>query len=330
MHQARYFDKLDGQKVQCQLCPHNCIIHNDKVGICRQRKNVSGILYSLNYGKIVSLSLDPMEKKPLYHFHPGKRIMSAGTNGCNLGCQFCQNWTISQENSPTEDITPGRLMALATQYNTKFIAYTYNEPFVWYEYVLESAKAAKKHGFKNVLVTNGYVNLDPFKELLPYISAMNIDIKSVNDDFYQRLCKARLESVFEIAKIARGKTHIEITNLVITGENDKVHEFEEMARWVADNLGRDTPLHFSAYFPSHKLDNPATRVETLITAYRIAKRHLDFVYLGNVATAKEGMDTDCCKCGAKLIVREGYQIKIGNLTPNGKCNHCGSENNIKL
>jgi len=164
MHQALYFKGLDGEKVHCYLCPHNCIILNGKTGICRQRKNLDGILYSLNYGKVVSVNLDPMEKKPLYHFHPGERILSVGTNGCNLGCQFCQNWSISQMDSSFEEITPDGIIALAVQYNTKFIAYTYNEPFVWYEYVLDSAKAAKNQGFINVLVTNGYVNPEPLKE----------------------------------------------------------------------------------------------------------------------------------------------------------------------
>ena len=330
MHQALYFKGLDGEKVHCYLCPHNCIILNGKTGICRQRKNLDGILYSLNYEKVVSVNLDPMEKKPLYHFHPGERILSVGTNGCNLGCQFCQNWSISQMDSSFEEITPDGIIALAVQYNTKFIAYTYNEPFVWYEYVLDSAKAAKNQGFINVLVTNGYVNPEPLKELLPYISAMNIDIKSINNNFYRRLCKAKLEPVLETAKIARGKTHIEITNLVITDENDKTDEFEEMARWIADNLGRDTPLHFSAYFPSYKLDNPPTHTETLLKAYQIARKYLYFVYLGNVTGVKEGRDTVCYKCGAKLIERMGYQIKIDSLMTGGKCKHCGSENNIKL
>jgi pyruvate formate lyase activating enzyme len=271
-----------------------------------------------------------MEKKPLYHFHPGERILSVGTNGCNLGCPFCQNWSISQKDSPSEEITPDGIIALASRYNTKFIAYTYNEPFIWYEYVLDSAKAAKEQGFINVLVTNGYINPEPLKELLPYISAMNIDIKSINNNFYRRLCKAELEPVLETIKIARGKAHIEITNLVITGENDKTGEFEELARWIADNLGRDTPLHFSAYFPSYKFNNPPTPAETLLKAYQIARKHLDFVYLGNVTGVKEGRDTICYKCGAKLIERMGYQIKIDSLMAGGTCKHCGSENNIKL
>jgi len=330
MHQALWSEQLDSKKAHCQLCPHNCIIHNGNVGICRQRKNIDGILYSLNYGQVVSANLDPMEKKPLYHFYPGERILSVGTNGCNLACQFCQNWAISQKDSSSEEITSDGIVALASRYNTRFIAYTYNEPFIWYEYVLDSAKAAKKQGFINVLVTNGYVNPEPLKELLPYISAMNVDVKSINNDFYRRLCKAELAPVLETIKIAREKIHIEITNLVITGENDKMGEFEDMARWIADNLGRDTPLHFSAYFPSYKLDNPPTHTETLLKAYQVARKHLCFVYLGNVTEVKEGRDTDCCKCGAKLIERTGYQVKIDGLTAGGKCKHCGNGNNIKL
>ncbi|MEW6026301.1 MAG: AmmeMemoRadiSam system radical SAM enzyme [Planctomycetota bacterium] len=357
MHQALYYNSVEGKKVQCHLCPHNCIIHpvrsvdnnvskteansittdtvasngakQNKVGICRQRKNLEGILYSLNYGKVVSVNLDPMEKKPLYHFYPGERILSIGTNGCNLSCQFCQNWSISQEDSPAEDVTPDNIIELARRHKTRFIAYTYNEPFIWYEYVLETARLAKSDGLMNVLVTNGYVNPEPLKELLPYISAMNIDIKSIKPDFYRRLCKARLEPVLETAKTARKKTHIEITNLIITGENDTVEEFEAISRWIADNLGQDTPLHFSAYFPSYKLDNPPTSAETLLEAYRIARKYLHFVYLGNVTGIEEGRDTSCYHCGNKLVERTGYQVRIAGLAGDGKCAQCGKPNGIK-
>jgi len=330
MHQALYFEQLDNKKVRCQLCPHNCIIHDGKVGICRQRKNVEGVLYSLNYGKMVSVNLDPMEKKPLYHFCPGEKILSIGTNGCNLSCQFCQNWSISQEDSLSEDMPPDEIIKLANRHKTRFIAYTYNEPFIWYEYVLDTAKLAKSAGLINVLVTNGYVNPEPLSKILPYISAMNIDIKGIKDSFYHKLCKARLGPVLESAKAARGKVHIEITNLIITGENDRADELEEISKWVADNLGKDTPLHFSAYFPSYKLDNPSTPTETLLEAYQIARKYLYFVYLGNVTGVKEGRDTVCYRCGNKLVERTGYQIRTAGLTPNGQCSQCGNENNIKL
>ncbi|MFH1231315.1 MAG: AmmeMemoRadiSam system radical SAM enzyme [Planctomycetota bacterium] len=305
-------------------------MQDGKTGICRQRKNIDGVLYSMNYGQVVSVNLDPMEKKPLYHFYPGEKILSIGTNGCNLSCQFCQNWSISQQDSPTNELAPDEVIKLASQYKTKFIAYTYNEPFIWYEYVLNVAKLATEKGLMNVLVTNGYINREPLMELLPYISAMNIDVKSIKEDFYHRLCKARLEPILEVAKISReNKIHIEITNLVIPQENDKSAEFEELAKWIADNLGKDTPLHLSAYFPSYRLNRPPTSVETLISAYHITKKHLYFVYIGNVAGIKEGHNTICYKCGNKLIERKGYEATSATLlTPDGHCKHCGSNNNL--
>jgi pyruvate formate lyase activating enzyme len=330
MYQALYYQSLENKKVQCNLCPHNCVIQDSKTGICRQRKNIDGVLYSMNYGQVVSVNLDPMEKKPLYHFYPGEKILSIGTNGCNLSCQFCQNWSISQEDTQADKMTPDEIIKLASQYKTRFIAYTYNEPFIWYEYVLAVAKLATEKGLINVLVTNGYINQEPLRELLPYISAMNIDIKSIKGDFYRRLCKATLEPVLDVAKISREKkVHIEITNLVIPQENDTHDEFEELARWIADNLGKDTPLHLSAYFPSYRLNRPPTPIETLISAYNIAKKYLYFVYIGNVAIIKEGHDTVCYKCGNKLIERRGYEVTpAALLTPDGCCKHCGSNNNL--
>ncbi|MDI6733641.1 MAG: AmmeMemoRadiSam system radical SAM enzyme [Planctomycetota bacterium] len=352
MHKALYYQPSEDKKARCLLCPHQCRIAPGKIGICRQRKNVDGILYSLNYGKVVSLNLDPMEKKPLYHFYPGERILSIGTNGCNLGCLFCQNWSISQEDSPSvafgaaegeprpdngreprprgrEEIAPEEIIKLTGRYRTRFLAYTYNEPLIWYEYILETAKLAKSAGLINVLVTNGYINREPLMELLPYISAMNIDLKSIKEDFYHRLCKAELQPVLETAKLSRQEgVFIEITNLIIPNENDTIEECEEMAKWVEHNLGKDTPLHFSAYFPAYKLTNPPTPVETLIKAYHIARKHLYFVYIGNVGPGGEGTDTFCFQCDNKLIERTGYEVKIVGLTEQGLCTRCATKNNI--
>jgi len=341
MKLSLYYQSLDGKKVQCHLCPHNCVIQPDKAGICRQRKNIDGVLYSLNYGQVVSANLDPMEKKPLYHFYPGEKILSIGTNGCNLSCQFCQNWSISQQDSPAEEITPEDVVRMAKSYKARFIAYTYNEPFIWYEFVLATAKVAKEQGIMNVLVTNGFVNPKPLEELLPYISAMNIDIKSIKGDYYLKLCKARLEPVLATAKMAKNPprspfakggdkgVHLEITNLVIPGENDAPEQFEELSKWIAENLGRDTPLHFSAYFPSYKMDNPPTPPETLSQAHKIARKYLNFVYLGNISGGEVGRDTFCHNCGIKLIERIGYQTKIISLGADGLCSKCKSPNNIK-
>jgi pyruvate formate lyase activating enzyme len=329
MKQALYYTPLQDGKVQCHLCPHNCVIAEGKAGICRQRKNASGVLYALNYGQVTSANLDPIEKKPLYHFYPGSQIMSFGTNGCNLACQFCQNWSISQVDAITKEFMPADALAITQKSKSPAIAYTYNEPFIWFEFVLEAAKLAHAKGIKNVLVTNGFVNPEPLKELLPYIDAMNIDIKSIRPEFYRKLCKAKLEPVLATCQAANETAHIEITNLVIPGENDTESHFEELAKWIAENLGQDTPLHFSAYYPTYKLDNPPTPLETLLKAYGIARKHLWFVYMGNVQM-EQGSNTVCHNCQAKLISRQGYHTKILALTADGKCSNCGAENNIRL
>ncbi|MFH1228394.1 MAG: AmmeMemoRadiSam system radical SAM enzyme [Planctomycetota bacterium] len=351
MKEALYYS-VQGDKIQCQLCPHNCLIGPERSGICRQRRNINGLLYALNYGRAASTNLDPIEKKPLYHFHPATQIMSFGTVGCNLGCQFCQNWSISHEDAETEALKPEDAVDIAQKYKSPAIAYTYNEPFIWYEFVLETAMLARAEGIKNVLVTNGYVNPEPLAEILPYIDAMNIDLKSIRPEFYRKLCQAKLEPVLETLravtrssskasygevipegadrdKAAHKRVHIEVTNLVIPGENDALEQFEELSRWVAENLGQDTPLHFSAYHPAYHMDNPATPASTLVKAYEIARKHLWFVYTGNVVLEK-GNDTICHNCQTRLINRRGYLTKILALTPQGRCSNCGAENNIVL
>lgn len=330
MHQALYYHSLKNGIVQCLLCPHYCSIANGGQGICRQRKNEGGILYSENYGKVVSVNLDPIEKKPLYHFYPGSKILSIGTNGCNFSCHFCQNWSISQQDSVFREMPPFEIIELARRYNTDFIAYTYNEPFVWYEYVIECMRAACKDGMKNVLVTNGYVNPEPLSEILPYISAINLDIKGMRADFYKRLCGANLDSVLETAKMVSGKSHLEITNLVIPGENDSIDDIKCLAAWIANNLGVNTPLHLSAYSPAYKFMAPPTSSGKLLEAYSIARKYLRFVYVGNISGLKDGKDTVCHQCGNKLIIRDGYQTDVVGLTPIRTCKKCGADNSIKL
>lgn len=329
MHEASYYEVVENNKICCQICPHNCLIDSDKTGICRQRKNIRGKLYLLNYGKVTSVNLDPIEKKPLYHFSPGSDIISFGTNGCNLKCMFCQNWTISQVDSATQDITPQEVIKIARQHNSSGIAYTYNEPLMWFEFVRDCASLAHQEGLTNVLVTNGFINPEPFAELLPQIDALNIDIKSIRPEFYRKLCKAQLEPVLETCQTARQKAMIEITNLVIPGENDTEKDFHQISQWVADNLGKETPLHFSGYYPNYQFDRAATPVSTLLTAYEIGRKYLHFVYMGNVHS-DVGNDTTCAHCGTRLIERRGYQTKILSLSPDGKCGNCGGDNNIIL
>lgn len=283
MKEASYYEKTDAtKKVRCRLCPNECLIADGKTGSCRVRVNKEGVLYSENYGRVSSVALDPIEKKPLYHYHPGEMILSLGTKGCNLHCDFCQNWQISQNDPPLKDLTSEDAVSKAKETGSFGIAYTYNEPFIWYEYLLETARLAKEEGLGNVLVTNGYVNREPLEEIIPYIDAMNIDVKSMEEDFYKKICKGSLKPVLDTAKRAAGKSHVEITNLIIPTLNDRDKDFQNLVDWVADDLGEKTPLHFSRYFPCYKRDLAATSIDTLRRAERIAKKRLKNVYLGNI------------------------------------------------
>lgn len=282
-HEARYYEKLAKFAVACHLCPKECRIQEGKRGSCGVRINKEGILYSEVYGKTTGIHLDPIEKKPLYRYHPGEYILSVGTKGCNFHCDFCQNAHISQEpGAPTIDITSEVIVNKAKEARSFGIAYTYNEPFIWYEFVLDTAKLAKKNGLENVLVTNGYVNIEPLKEMLPFIDAMNIDIKSFDDDFYIKICKGTLVPVLRTIKTAFGKCHIELTSLIVPTLNDSEESVRKMVRWICDNLGTGTPLHLSRYFPCYRMELPPTPIETLKRAEAIAKEKLKYVYLGNV------------------------------------------------
>lgn len=281
--EALYYEKVNTQKVRCKLCPKECIITKDKTGFCRARKNINGKLYSLIYGETTSIALDPIEKKPIYHFHPGEYILSLGTKGCNFACEFCQNWSISQDpGTITEKITSLEIIKKAKEVGSFGIAYTYNEPFIWFEFVLDTAKLAKKENLCNILVTNGYVNPQPLEEILPYIDAMNIDLKSMDDSFYRDICKGTLEPVLYTIKRSHQHCHIELTNLVVPSLNDSDAHFIRLVDWVYENLGPEVPMHFSRYFPCFKMKIPPTPLETLNRAYQIAKKKLKYVYLGNV------------------------------------------------
>lgn len=285
MKKAMYFEKIENGKVHCRLCPHNCVISPDKNGACGARKNVDGQLYSLNYGKVSSFAMDPIEKKPLHRFHPGSLLLSAGSFGCNLKCSFCQNWTISHENPETVEISSRFIVDEALKYRDKGcigIAYTYNEPMIWYEFVYDTSKAARKAGLKNVLVTNGFVNREPLEEILPFIDAMNIDIKAFTAKFYKDICKASLDDVKRTVEISAAKCHVELTTLVIPGLNDSIEEIGAIARWIAD-INPEIPLHLSRFFPNYLMrDKPATPRKTLERAGDEARKYLKYVYLGNL------------------------------------------------
>lgn len=286
--EAMFYEKLDDNKVHCYLCPHNCSIPEEGRGLCGVRRNMNGTLYSLNYGEVSSIGVDPIEKKPLHRFHPGTYILSVGSVGCNLKCPFCQNHSIAQvkpeeihTHYASSDEIVSKALELKKQGNIG-IAYTYNEPSIWYEFVYETAKKANENGLLNVLVTNGYIGKEPLMRLLPYIDAMNIDLKAYNEKFYSELVKGGLKEVKETIKMSAGHCHVEVTTLIIPGWNDSVEEMEEEAGWLA-SISPEIPLHLSRYFPQYQMtDRPATPVNTLMDLKKAAGRHLKYVYLGNV------------------------------------------------
>ncbi|OGS19142.1 MAG: AmmeMemoRadiSam system radical SAM enzyme [Elusimicrobia bacterium RIFOXYA2_FULL_40_6] len=287
MKEALYYSPIDKEKklTQCNLCPHNCKIKTGKTGICGIRKNNEGKLYSLTYGGFSSVNLDPIEKKPLYHFHPGSRILSVGTIGCNFKCSNCQNWEISQaeyQENVLRELSPEQALEMAKRYGSIGIAYTYNEPLINYEWVFETAQLFRKEKMKNVLVTNGYINEQPWVNLLPFIDAANIDVKAFKNDFYKSICKGEIGPVLRSVEIMfkKGK-HMEVTYLVIPGKNDSEHEIMDFVEWLS-SLSPEIPVHFSRYFPRYKMEEKSTPVETLEKVKNIALKRMKYVYIGNV------------------------------------------------
>ncbi len=317
-------------KVQCELCPKMCLIEPGQSGECRVRINIDGVLHSVVYGFPCSVSpYDPVEKKPLFHFLPGTRILSIATVGCNLHCLNCQNWDISQKNpeeSTAAFLPPERLVQLAKGNRYLSIAYTYSDPIIFYEYTYDTAKLAKKEGIRNVLVTAGYINPQPWKKLLEYVDAANIDLKFISDDLYRRICTGTLKPVQNALVMAKASgILVEITNLVIPTLNDKPEQIRELARWIKANLGGETPLHFSRFFPRYKMQHlPPTSLKTLDTAREIAMSEgLTYVYIGNISS-KEGQNTYCPGCKSMLIERSGYTI-LQNRLKDERCPDCRAE-----
>ncbi len=323
MHECLYYEK-NGDRIDCKLCPFGCRIAAGKTGRCKVRKHEDGRLVSLNYGRVTAANLDPIEKKPLYHFHPGELILSVGTFGCNLTCAFCQNWNISQQKPPTQELLPQAAADIADAQRADGnigIAYTYNEPLIWYEYVLETAKLVHERGMLNVLVTNGIVEPEPLEELLPFIDAMNVDIKSIQPDFYRRLCGGDGQAARRTVETAWGRCAVEITNLVIPGENDSDEDLIGLFDWAASVSPR-LPVHLSRYHPQYKMTNPATPEGTLRRAYELARERLDFVYVGNMHI-NGTTDTVCPKCGETAVERNGFTARA--LTRDGNCPSCGED-----
>ena len=284
MKECMYYKRIN-EKIECTLCPHNCIISEGKKGICQQRKNINNKLYSINYGKITSIGIDNIEKKPLYNFMKGTKTFSLGSLGCNFSCKFCQNYRIAKEESQYKELSPEEAVDTAVKQKIPSISFTYNEPTVWYEYVLETAKIAKSKGLKTICVSNGFINQEPLIELLEYIDAFNIDLKAFKSNFYKDLCGGRLEPVLESIKEINKKSHIEITTLVIDGRNGNVEDVEDIFKWIGD-LNREIPLHISRYFPAYMMKDPATKVETLIKLKELGSKYLKNIYIGNVPGIK--------------------------------------------
>jgi pyruvate formate lyase activating enzyme len=316
---ALFYQQEDNKTLRCELCPHNCKIAENKTGICQVRKNFDGKLYSLNYGKVSSLGLDPVEKKPLYHFYPQSEVLSFGSWGCNMSCVFCQNWQISQQKPQLRDLKPVEVVELALEKGVDLLAYTYSEPTIFYEYMLETAEIASKEGLKNIMVSNGFINQKPLEELIPYLDAANIDLKAFNNDFYKKQCNGGLEAVKRTIKTLAGEVHLEVTTLIITDLNDDLEELESLFSWLAE-INSELPLHLSRYHPAYKLNNPPTNLNLMKKASKKAKEYLEHVYLGN-AIIENTADTFCSNCGRNLIKRKAYQVE--NMLENGNCPACG-------
>jgi pyruvate formate lyase activating enzyme len=331
MKEAGYYEVRDGI-VHCLLCPQNCHLRDGETGRCGVRRADGSRLVSLNYEMVSSIALDPIEKKPLYHFYPGSYILSIGTVGCNLSCGFCQNYELSTGRAATRRMSSDHIVELAKRKlygeTSIGIAYTYSEPMVWFEYVMETAQRARDAGLKNVLVTNGEVLQDPLEELLEVVDAMNIDVKAFSRRFYSKACSGPFKPVLETVERAAGRCHVEVTNLLIPTLNDSDEEFGSLVSWLA-NLDDSIPLHISRYFPHHRMNLPPTPVAAMLRAYEIARQSLKYVYLGNVGD-EEHSTTFCHECGAAVVVRSPFRMGVEVFLDGRKCKKCGAEQRIVL
>jgi pyruvate formate lyase activating enzyme len=327
MKSGRHYEALQRYQIKCTLCPHFCIIGDGKTGRCGVRENREGEMAIPTYGAVSSMGFDPIEKKPLYHFYPGKIIFSVGSFGCNLKCRFCQNWEISQtlpegSNGITR-LQPHELVKIAQERRGNIgIAFTYNEPSVWFEFMYDIAELSQQKQMKNVMITNGFITPEPLDELLDVMDAFNVDLKAFTEDFYRTQTLSKLEPVKETIKAIRRKgRHLEITNLIIPGLNDRYEDFSEMVKWISGELGHETVLHLSRYFPNYRLSQPPTPTDTLNKLYLLARKHLDYVYMGNVSSDSY-QQTHCPECNHLLIERSRHNAWLSGLGKNGRCLKC--------
>ncbi|MBD3259558.1 AmmeMemoRadiSam system radical SAM enzyme [Candidatus Woesearchaeota archaeon] len=330
MIEAQYYEKLENKKVRCLICPKTCEIPDSKRGFCRARENRAGKLYSLVYGRPASAGVDPIEKKPLFHFFPGSLTYSISTVGCNFACRHCLNWQISQANPedlPSVELPPEKVVENAVKEECRIIAFTYIEPVMFYEYMLDIIKHAKKEKIKTAMVTNGFVNPDPAKKLYSRLDAANVDLKGFTEEFYRKICAGRLAPVLDALKIIKEQDcWLELTNLIIPTLNDDLLKIKEMCEWIKTKLSSATPLHFSRFFPHYKLtDLPPTPVETLHNAYKIAKDvGLKHVYLGNIPQG-EFQHTVCPRCKEILVQRSSFYEVLENNMKESRCKFCGEK-----
>jgi pyruvate formate lyase activating enzyme len=321
MTDAKYWKKLEDGRIACELCPQACVVSEGGHGVCLGRVNRGGVLKAENFAQCVSVAMDPIEKKPLYHVCPGRSVLSIACNGCNLRCDFCQNWSISQMKTQTTALPPAELVRLAVQSHSFGVAYTYTEPLVWFEYLLQAGALVRESGLKNILVTNGILNEAPIRELLPLIDAMNIDLKSMDASFYRDYCHIEgAAAVRRTIELASDSCFVEVTNLIIPGLNDSDEDLRSLTAFVA-GVNPSIPLHFSRYFPTHKMDVPATPESTLRRAKEIARERLHYVYLGNVRL-EDDANTYCPDDGHLLVKRTGYSAEVVGIE-SGKCGRCG-------
>jgi pyruvate formate lyase activating enzyme len=329
LHEARWWEVEADSRVHCYLCPRHCRLHEGQAGFCFIRINHHGKLYSLGYGAPAALQVDPIEKKPLNHFLPGSRIFSMGTAGCNMGCFFCQNWDISkshQDQVNSQHVVPEDVPLLAQRYGCGSIAFTYNEPTIWGEYVIDICKAAKQVGLKTVMVSNGYITREAFHDIYDHIDAANIDLKAFTEQFYGKITLTHLKPVLDTLQWLQAETSVwfEITNLMIPTLNDDPGETRKLAEWIMNNLGPDVPLHFTAFHPDFKLqDKPRTPPATLHRARQIAHEvGLHYVYEGNIFS--DSANTYCPDCGTVLIRRSWHDVQE-NVLKEGNCPNCGRQ-----
>jgi pyruvate formate lyase activating enzyme len=325
--EASFYDTLAQGQVDCRLCPRKCTLKPGQTGYCRVRRNVDGKLKSLVYGQVCALNVDPVEKKPLYHFLPGTRTLSLATAGCSMRCLFCQNWSISQaepDDVEASYMTPDEMVRLALEDSCPSISYTYSEPAVFYEYMFDISRKARSKGIRNIMVTSGHIDQEPLDSLCRYLDAVNLDLKGFSNEVYLKMANTRLSPILDALKIVKKNgVWLEVGYLVIPTVNDDSTEISRMTDWVAKELGRDVPLHFLRFFPQHKLSNlPPTPLSAMEMACRIAKRSkLDFVYLGNVPGHRAN-NTYCPGCGKMIVERKGY-FTTSCLVKNGRCEFCG-------